>query len=272
MPAMSAAYAVLRPEQIADATPQLTVVQRVGGSIGTAVLAVVLEEASRATGPADASAGVRRRLLVGVRDHRSSPWSRPRSFCGPSGGPGGADRAELRPRAEDHPGVTYDRRRRPPLAKPRSRSSRSRSKGILGAHRRLRSRDGRHSGTIGFAHYRLLGALRREGELTASALAVAADLAPATVTEMLDVLAAAGLVERRRDATTDGSCSSGSPRAVAGSTTPSTQSSSQLAARARGPRPGGPRGSNGRPRPARHLLRLPVASTAARPPRQLRTR
>jgi MFS family permease len=42
MPAMSAAYAVLRPEQIADATPQLTVVQRVGGSIGTAVLAVVL--------------------------------------------------------------------------------------------------------------------------------------------------------------------------------------------------------------------------------------
>jgi EmrB/QacA subfamily drug resistance transporter len=42
MPAMSAAYAVLRPEQIADATPQLTVVQRVGGSIGTAVLAVAL--------------------------------------------------------------------------------------------------------------------------------------------------------------------------------------------------------------------------------------
>jgi len=42
MPAMSAAYAVLRPEEIADATPQLTVVQRVGGSIGTAVLAVAL--------------------------------------------------------------------------------------------------------------------------------------------------------------------------------------------------------------------------------------
>src|SRR6476646_8764718 len=42
MPAMSAAYAMLRPEQIADATPQLTVVQRVAGSIGTAVLAVAL--------------------------------------------------------------------------------------------------------------------------------------------------------------------------------------------------------------------------------------
>ena len=57
MPAMSAAYAVLRPEQIADATPQLTVVQRVGGSIGTAVLAVVLGTAlTGATGPAATSA------------------------------------------------------------------------------------------------------------------------------------------------------------------------------------------------------------------------
>ena len=57
MPAMSAAYAVLRPEQIADATPQLTVVQRVGGSIGTAVLAVVLGTAlTGATGPEATSA------------------------------------------------------------------------------------------------------------------------------------------------------------------------------------------------------------------------
>ena len=57
MPAMSAAYAVLRPEEIADATPQLTVVQRVGGSIGTAVLAVVLGTAlTGAAGPASTSA------------------------------------------------------------------------------------------------------------------------------------------------------------------------------------------------------------------------
>src|SRR4249920_3583383 len=57
MPAMSAAYAVLRPEQIADATPQLTVVQRVGGSIGTAVLAVVLGAAlGDASTPAETSA------------------------------------------------------------------------------------------------------------------------------------------------------------------------------------------------------------------------
>jgi EmrB/QacA subfamily drug resistance transporter len=57
MPAMSAAYAVLKPEQIADATPQLTVIQRLGGSIGTAVLAVVVDASLRdATSPAATSA------------------------------------------------------------------------------------------------------------------------------------------------------------------------------------------------------------------------
>jgi EmrB/QacA subfamily drug resistance transporter len=49
MPAMTAAFASLRPSQLSDATPQLNVVQRVGGAIGTAVLAVVLQ---RATGHA----------------------------------------------------------------------------------------------------------------------------------------------------------------------------------------------------------------------------
>jgi EmrB/QacA subfamily drug resistance transporter len=43
MPSMTAAYSVLRPEQINDATPQLNVLQRVGGSIGTAILSVVLQ-------------------------------------------------------------------------------------------------------------------------------------------------------------------------------------------------------------------------------------
>ncbi len=42
MPAMSAAYAVLTPAEITNATPQLTVLQRVGGSVGTAILSVVL--------------------------------------------------------------------------------------------------------------------------------------------------------------------------------------------------------------------------------------
>jgi len=45
MPAMSAAFASLERSELAHATPQLNVLQRVGGSIGTAVLAVVLQRA-----------------------------------------------------------------------------------------------------------------------------------------------------------------------------------------------------------------------------------
>jgi hypothetical protein len=43
MPAMAAAYSTLERWQVPRATPMLNVVQRVGGSLGTAVLAVVLE-------------------------------------------------------------------------------------------------------------------------------------------------------------------------------------------------------------------------------------
>ena len=43
MPAMTAAFASLERSELSDATPQLNVLQRIGGSIGTAVLAVVLE-------------------------------------------------------------------------------------------------------------------------------------------------------------------------------------------------------------------------------------
>jgi hypothetical protein len=49
MPVMSAAFASLRHSELADATPQLNVLQRVGGSIGTAVLAVVLQRALTGT-------------------------------------------------------------------------------------------------------------------------------------------------------------------------------------------------------------------------------
>jgi EmrB/QacA subfamily drug resistance transporter len=49
LPVMSAAFASLRPSELADATPQLNVLQRVGGSIGTAVLAVVLQRALAGT-------------------------------------------------------------------------------------------------------------------------------------------------------------------------------------------------------------------------------
>jgi EmrB/QacA subfamily drug resistance transporter len=64
MPSMTAAFAVLRPDQVSHATPQLNVLQRVGGSMGTAILSVVLgnhlDAAGRAAGgrpSADALAG-----------------------------------------------------------------------------------------------------------------------------------------------------------------------------------------------------------------------
>ncbi len=45
MPAMTAAYAALRTEEVSDATPQINVLQRVGGAVGTAIIAVVLQRA-----------------------------------------------------------------------------------------------------------------------------------------------------------------------------------------------------------------------------------
>ena len=63
---------------------------------------------------------------------------------------------------------------------------------MLGARRRLRSRDVRLLGGVSFASPAAGSAAARR-TATASALAVAADLAPATVTEMYDVLVAAGL-------------------------------------------------------------------------------
>ncbi len=45
MPAMTAAFAAMRPDQLSDATPQLNVVMRLGGTIGVAILAVVLQRA-----------------------------------------------------------------------------------------------------------------------------------------------------------------------------------------------------------------------------------
>ena len=71
MPAMTAAFAALRPDQLSDATPQMNVLQRVGGAIGTAVLAVVLQRGSvDAHTTAAARRRVRAHLLVVVRDRR----------------------------------------------------------------------------------------------------------------------------------------------------------------------------------------------------------
>jgi EmrB/QacA subfamily drug resistance transporter len=58
MPTMTAAFTALRTDQLSDATPQMNVLQRLGGAIGVAVLAVVLQRASvgvhTASGLADA--------------------------------------------------------------------------------------------------------------------------------------------------------------------------------------------------------------------------
>jgi EmrB/QacA subfamily drug resistance transporter len=47
MPAMTAAFAALDRSQVSHATPQLNVLNRIGGSIGTTVLAVVLADSLR---------------------------------------------------------------------------------------------------------------------------------------------------------------------------------------------------------------------------------
>jgi MFS family permease len=49
-PAMTAAFRALRPAQVNDASTQLNILMRVGGSIGTAILTVVLQQHLTAAG------------------------------------------------------------------------------------------------------------------------------------------------------------------------------------------------------------------------------
>ncbi|MGH2849133.1 MAG: DHA2 family efflux MFS transporter permease subunit [Solirubrobacteraceae bacterium] len=57
MPAMTAAFATLERHELSHATPQLNVLNRVGGSIGTAILAVVLQRSLTGAHTAGAAAG-----------------------------------------------------------------------------------------------------------------------------------------------------------------------------------------------------------------------
>ena len=67
---------------------------------------------------------------------------------------------------------------------------------------RMRGRDTHLGGEeISFAQFELLGELYERGELPAGELAAAARMAPGTVTQMLDNLAASGHVERARSET-----------------------------------------------------------------------
>jgi MFS family permease len=80
MPAMAAAYATLSHADVPRATSALNVLQRVGGSVGTALLAVVLQheireqlEAAGATGGAAAGGGVLQRVPDDVRARIADP-------------------------------------------------------------------------------------------------------------------------------------------------------------------------------------------------------
>jgi DNA-binding MarR family transcriptional regulator len=71
-------------------------------------------------------------------------------------------------------------------------------KGVLAAQRRLRGRETHRPGELSYAQYGLLFALWDGAPRSSRELALAADVSPATAAEMLDGLAASGLVERTR--------------------------------------------------------------------------
>jgi nitrate/nitrite transporter NarK len=75
MPTMASAYAAVRSDQVPGATSVLNTLQRLGGSIGTALLAVVLsDQASTALGSAANSGGLLQTTLSPtVRAHVAGP-------------------------------------------------------------------------------------------------------------------------------------------------------------------------------------------------------
>lgn len=71
-------------------------------------------------------------------------------------------------------------------------------KGAIAAMRRMRGRETHQPGELSYAQYGLLFGLSDGAPRSARELALAADVSPATATEMLDALTASGLVERAR--------------------------------------------------------------------------
>lgn len=71
-------------------------------------------------------------------------------------------------------------------------------KGTQAALRRMRGRETHHPGELSYAQYGLLFALCDGEPRSSRELALAADISPATAAEMLDSLAASGLVARTR--------------------------------------------------------------------------
>ena len=73
MPATAAANATLTHGEVPQATTVINVFQRVGGSIGTALLAVVLESQIRTTAPGALTGGSVAPLSAAVRSHVAAP-------------------------------------------------------------------------------------------------------------------------------------------------------------------------------------------------------
>ena len=74
MPTMAAAYAILTPAQVPRATSALNVTRQIGGSLGTAVLAVLLQHQIRVQlGAAGGGGGELRRLPENVRAQVAGP-------------------------------------------------------------------------------------------------------------------------------------------------------------------------------------------------------
>ena len=69
-------------------------------------------------------------------------------------------------------------------------------KAAMAAVRRVRGRDTHNPGALSHAQYQVLFELLRRGELPAGTLAAQADVSAASMTQMLDRLADAELVER----------------------------------------------------------------------------
>ncbi len=74
MPAMASAYAMLEPAAVPRATAALNVLQRVGGSLGTALLAVVLEQQIKSQlGGGGSGASSLQPIPASVRAHVAEP-------------------------------------------------------------------------------------------------------------------------------------------------------------------------------------------------------
>jgi EmrB/QacA subfamily drug resistance transporter len=77
MPSMAAAYAMLSPAAVPRATSALNVVRQVGGSIGTALLAVVLQSQIKSALPVSGGGGgALHRLPTAIRERFAEPLAR----------------------------------------------------------------------------------------------------------------------------------------------------------------------------------------------------